>query len=62
MYIPDALDAHREHEAKMEKALAESPKCDYCGTPFQDEYCYEISGEKVCRKCLDRHFKVAVTE
>ncbi len=37
--------------------LRSRPVCAYCGEPIQDEYCYKIGGDVICRKCLDDEFK-----
>ncbi len=42
------------------KEIPDIPKCDFCGEPIQDGFCYRINGEAVCKHCLDRHFKEEV--
>lgn len=57
MNVPDNYDMWEAHEAEMEKALEDLYHCDYCGKPIQDEYYYEINGDIICEKCLERYFR-----
>ena len=50
------LDAYR-YDADQEAMLEKLPKCSYCDKPIQEDYCYEINDELVCRECLDEHFR-----
>ena len=47
-------DAETYYE-KLEQAVAELPKCDYCGSPIDDHY-YEINRDIVCESCLTEYF------
>ena len=40
-----------------EERLKELPKCDYCHEPIQDEFYYELDGEKICPACLEENFR-----
>ena len=55
--LPDNLDLFREHDAKQVKFLEKLPVCEYCGEPIQERYYYIIDGERICRECLDHHFR-----
>lgn len=55
--IPDNLDRWERHDAEQERELQKLPKCDKCGAPLQDEYYYEIEGECICEKCLNKHYR-----
>lgn len=46
-----------EHESEQDEALESLPKCDQCGEPIQDDYYYEINGERICEGCLDKYKK-----
>ena len=37
------------------------PKCDICGEPIQDEYMYEIGGDRYCESCMNDLFRKAVS-
>lgn len=54
------LDAMR-YDAERQAELDKLPKCEYCGEPIQDEYCYEVDGY-VCEKCLIKHFRKLVDD
>lgn len=56
-YIPDAYDMWCEHEAQQEEELSRCPKCDVCGEPIQDEYCYQIEGVAICEYCMIDNFR-----
>ena len=56
-YIPDAYDQWAEYDRQKEEELTNLPKCEYCGKPIQDEYCFEINDEIICEKCLVKNFR-----
>lgn len=62
MNIPDNYDKWLEHEAHQDKWLSEQIVCEYCGQPIQDDFFYEINGDTLCEKCLNRHFRKDVVE
>lgn len=47
-----ALDAHMDAEDRW---LDSRPKCDICGDPIQDEFYYDIDGDKYCEKCKENY-------
>ena len=47
-YTPDYNDLYSAYEDKQERMLAKFPKCDYCGEPITDDYCYNIDGDIIC--------------
>ena len=57
MHVPDNYDAFVKHEADQEEKMARLPVCDYCGNAIQDDWYYEIDGEKFCPDCMDEHFR-----
>ena len=62
MNIPDNYDRWAAHEAEQEAWLSERLVCEYCGRPIQEDYFYEINGDILCEKCLNRNFRKDVTE
>lgn len=42
-------DRYDYYNAKMQSRL---PVCDECGEPIQEDFYYELNGEKVCDCCL----------
>ena len=49
-------DAIRDAEAwitEQDRKLAKLPKCDYCGEPIQDDYYFDIMGDRVCESCVE---------
>lgn len=62
MNIPDNYDQWLAHEARQDQWLSERYVCEYCGQPIQEDFYYEINGDFVCEKCLDKHFRKDVLE
>lgn len=60
MNVPDNYDKWLEHEAQQDKWLSERRVCEYCGQPIQDDFFYEINGDVLCEKCLNRNFRKEV--
>ena len=56
----DPLDDFNRRDAEEARGLESLPHCDICGEPIQDEYYYEIHGEKICPECLNDHFRKEV--
>ena len=48
----DNYDLWKEYDARQEEALARQPKCYECNEHIQDETCYEIDVNLVCKSCL----------
>lgn len=57
MNIPDAYDQWKAHDRKQAKYLAQLPVCEICCEPIQDEHYFEINGDVMCEKCLNRNFR-----
>lgn len=58
MYSDDPLADFMRRDAEQAKELKRLPVCVECNEPIQDEYCFEINGELVCKQCLkDNHRK-----
>jgi formylmethanofuran dehydrogenase subunit E len=53
MSFGDPLDDFNRRDAEYAEWLKTLPKCDICGEPIQDEYYYEINGDKICPECLE---------
>lgn len=62
MNVPDNYDQFLAHEARQDKWLSERLVCEYCGQPMQDDFFYEINGDILCEKCLNRNFRKEVVE
>ena len=61
-YTPDYNDLHSAYEYEQERKLAKYPKCDYCGEPITDDYCYDIAGDIICENCLNEHHRKPIEE
>lgn len=48
------------YDAEQQEQLEKLPVCIECGEPIQDEYCFEINGEYICKECLERNHKKLV--
>ena len=44
-------------ENEQEKWLRKRPKCDCCGRPITDDYCFEMGGDIICEECLNKAFR-----
>lgn len=62
MNVPDMYDQFLAHEARQDKWLSERIVCEYCWQPIQEDYFFEINGDMLCEKCLNRNFRKDVTE
>lgn len=51
---------------RLETQRQQLPKCDCCGEPIQDEFCYEFDGDLICDECFieycNEHYRRAVNE
>ena len=45
------------YDTEQEKKLAKLPLCDICGEPIQDDYYFEINGERICEDCLTENYR-----
>lgn len=57
MRVPDNLDLYEAHERRQAAELAKLPKCECCGEPIQDEYCYFINADVICEDCMNENFR-----
>ncbi len=55
--IPDALDMFHEDDRRKEHWRESRPLCALCDHRIQEPFYYEIDCEKVCKHCLEMHFK-----
>lgn len=58
MNIPDNYDMWKAHDDAKEKALAQRFVCDECKHHIQEDSHYEINGDFLCKKCVDKLYKV----
>ena len=61
-YIPDALDMWERYDAEQQAQLNRLPKCSCCDEPIQEEYCYQINDEIICKHCMVDCFRKEVQE
>lgn len=54
----DPLRDFRRHDREEAEWLERRPVCDICGQAIQEDTCYLINDELICRECLDRDYKV----
>lgn len=57
MILPDYNDLYDEYDRRQARELEKLPKCEYCGEPIQDDYCYDIQEGVICEDCLIHHFR-----
>lgn len=62
IFTDDPLSDFDRYDRQQEEWLNGLPVCDCCGEPIQDDFCYEINGEYICKDCLDMHFRKAVDD
>lgn len=53
----DPLRDFDRYDSEQQRNLDMLPKCDICGEPIQDDYCYEINDELICHECLEANYK-----
>ena len=56
MNIPDNYDQWEAHERQQKKWRSRFPTCDICGETLY-EYQYKISGETLCKYCVNRIYR-----
>ena len=39
---------------EQDKQLERLPHCDYCGEPIQEEYYFDLCGDRVCEQCVEK--------
>ena len=54
--IPDNYDQWEAHDRYKESLLEQLPVCDECGKRIQDDIYFDIDGEILCEKCLNRKY------
>lgn len=55
--MPDHYDLFLKHDAERESELLRLPVCTECGEHIQDEHCFEINDELVCKSCLNEYYR-----
>lgn len=57
MYFPtnDPIADSYAFEREQEERARDLPVCAECGEPIVDEYAYFMSGEWICRDCMEEH-------
>ena len=58
----DAYDQWCWHQAEEDAWLAKRPVCSCCEEHIQDDTCYEINDELICKHCLDVFFRKNVED
>lgn len=61
-YTDDPVRDFLHHDCQQIRSLDKLPKCDYCGKPIQNDYLYEINGDTLCERCLNREFRKDVDD
>ena len=51
------IDDFERHDAEQERKLERLPECCECGNKIQDEHCFEINDEYICKQCLNENHK-----
>lgn len=62
IFTDDPLSDFDRYDRQQEEWLNSLPVCDCCGEPIQDDFCYEINGDLICKDCLDMYFRKAVED
>lgn len=58
----DPLADFARHDAEQQAELKRRPICADCDERIQDEYCYELNGEYICKRCLEDLHRKAVDD
>ena len=56
-YTDNPIADYDRYSDDQERELERCPKCEKCGQPITDSYCYEIEGELICEECLDIYYR-----
>ena len=61
-YTDDPVKDAERYAADRDEELEQLPVCDYCGEHIQDEFCYKIDDDILCRKCVDYLYRHRTTD
>lgn len=61
-YSNDPVSDFQRHDIKQQAMLNKLPRCCECDEPIQDEFCYEINDELICKDCMDNNHMKYVEE
>lgn len=50
------------YSAEQERQMDRLPECCECGHKIQDEYCFEVSDEYICERCMNNNHRKAVDD
>ena len=53
-YIPDNYDHFLVHDGRLAYIDKHRPECGWCGQKIYTDYAYQVEGDMVCTRCMDR--------
>lgn len=56
-YTDNPVADHARYDAEQKAIEDKLPKCEYCGEPIQDDFCYEFNDMLICEECLNREHR-----
>ena len=62
IWTGDPIRDFNRHDSEQREWLAKLPKCDLCGEPIQDDYYWEVAGDKYCEECAQKMFRHIMPE
>lgn len=45
------------HDLQQAQEMAQLRRCEDCGKAIQDDYFYDVAGEILCEKCVERRYR-----
>lgn len=60
--LPDNYDLFKRHQSELDDEMDRLPVCDICEEPIQDERCYQIGCDVLCKECLEDNYGMYVDE
>lgn len=60
MFTDDPISDFHEYDAECEDWLYSRPICDICDEHIQDDFYFEINGEKICECCMNENFRKVI--
>ena len=56
-YTDDPIADFHRYDAEKQAELDKRPTCHECGEKIQEDFCYEINGECICERCLNKNHR-----
>ena len=58
IYTDDPIRDASIYYDELEKEISKRAVCSVCEEHIQDEYCYKLFGDYICKTCMDDEYLV----